>query len=453
MKSCITTLAVAVFALTLPAQLCRAEDSAGGQNLAPVVRADPLADPTLAGHPAPAVQYAAMPAVVPTAPVGMPVTPISYAYGGVPGVGHAAQKSGKGGCACPQCRRSRGFGGSWGSVEFMHLWMKGRDVPPLATTSPFPGTPVTAAGVMPTQVLFGNGRIGNDRQSAGRVDFGLWLDETETHGVGVKFFAIEGDKTNFIRSSTGTPILGVPFFNVDLNANDAVVVAYPGIFEGSINHHTSNDLLMGEGYARIRMGQGFGYRMDLVGGYHVIRLDDGLGLSTSQEVLANGQGFPIGTTVDIYDTFKARNEMHGASLGMITELDQGCWSLKSLFKVTVANTHQTVTIAGQTVVDQGLGPVTVPNAGTFAQASNIGTYERDRMTAIPELGFTLGYSLNDCVKLTGGYTAIYFPNVVLAGDHVDTRVSPSQVNAFPAFTWQETDHWAQAITMGLEWNY
>jgi hypothetical protein len=170
-------------------------------------------------------------------------------------------------------------------------------------------------------------------------------------------------------------------------------------------------------------------------------------------VTANGQAFPIGTTVDINDVFKARNEMHGGSLGLLGELYQGSWKLKGLAKATLANTHQTVTIAGNTIVDQGAGPVVIPNSGAFAQLSNIGTYERDKLTVIPEIGLTLGYALNDCWDLTIGYSAVYFPNVVLSGDQIDRAVSPLQVNNAPAFVWRETDQWAQALSFGVEWNY
>ncbi len=469
MKSYITTLVVAVFALVLPSQLSHGQESSqvvAAESFAPVIRTEAPIQPVLNSNPGlpPVARYAAPPQLSPTV-VGMPASPISYNYGGVNGgralnVGHskggasctAKSKSGDPNCICPQCRRSRRNAGTWGSVEFMHLWMKGRNLPPLATTSPV-GTPAVAAGVLPTEILFGNTRIGKDRQSAGRVDFGLWLDPCQDTGLGFRLFGIEGDKTAFYASSTGTPILSVPFYNVDLSAEDAVQVAYPGLYAGSIQHRTTNDLMMGEAYARMTIARGCGYRVDFLGGYHVARLDDGIGIGSSTEVTGGGGPFAIGTTIDIWDTFKARNEMHGGEIGLLGELTQGPWSLKGLMKVTVANNHQSVTIDGNTIVDAGGGPVLITGTGTFAQASNVGVYERDKITYIPEVGLTLGYDLNACVKMTAGYTFAYFPHVVMAGDHIDRRVSPSQVSAFPVFGWAETEQWAQAISFGVEWSY
>ncbi len=467
MKSYITTLAVAFFALGLPAQLSHGQESSqvvAAESFAPVIRTQENEQPQAQSQtgPAPVTRVAAPPQLG-DAVVGIPAAPISYNYGGIVGQdvsfggkgkgGSCTAKSGNPNCICPQCRRARESSGTWGSVDFMHLWMKGRNLPPLTTTSPV-GTAAPAAGVLPAAtILFGNERIGKDRQSAGRLDFGLWLDQNQDTGIGFKLFGIEGDQTAFNMASSGTPIISVPFYNVDLSAQDAVQVAFPGLFSGSVQHRTTNDLLMGEAYARMTIMRGCGYRIDFLGGYHVARLDDGIGISSSTEVQGGGGLFPVGTTIDIYDAFKARNEMHGGSIGLLGELTQGRWSLKGLAKVTVANNRQSVTIAGNSIVDTGVGPVLVPNAGTFAQVSNIGMYKRDKVTYIPELGFTLGYDLNPCVKMTAGYTFMYFPNIVLAGDHIDTRVSPAQLSAFPAFAWNETDQWVQAISFGVEWNY
>ena len=434
MKSSFTTLAIAVFALTLQAPLlAQSDDSSEG---APVVSGLPQIPAIPASYPSWLSEPGAGHGVAPAIYASSPDSPSKQ---------KAAQKD----CQCSKCQTKR-FGGSWGGIEYLHIWMRGRDLPPLATTSPA-GTPPNQAGVLPTQILFGNDQIGTDLQPAGRLDFGIWRDAAQTKGIGFRLFGIEGDSTRFDATSNGSPILAVPYFNADLGVEDAVEVAIPGLFAGSINHRTSNDLLMGEIYGRLTLARGCGYRMDLLGGYHVIRLDDSLGIQSTTEFLAGGV-FPQGTIVNIYDSFKARNEMHGGSIGFMSELTQGPWSLQGLFKLTIANTRQTVNIFGESQVDQGGAPI-IFNNGTFAQASNIGEYQRDKLTYVPELNLKLGYDINACWKMTIGYTFIYFPHVLLAGDQVDRNISASQFTPVPAFAFNETDQWAQGMSFGLEWNF
>ena len=56
-------------------------------------------------------------------------------------------------CGCPSCRSWR----TWGSVEYLFWWSKGRELPPLVTTG---GTGVI--GDPGVQVLFGDERVGTD---------------------------------------------------------------------------------------------------------------------------------------------------------------------------------------------------------------------------------------------------------------------------------------------------
>ncbi len=75
--------------------------------------------------------------------------------------------------------------------------------------------------------------------------------------------------------------------------------------------------------------------------------------------------------------------------------------------VGIGNTHQTVTIRGNTIATQN-GASTTFNNGILTQRTNIGTYDRDEFTMIPELGLTLGYQFTRNVRLTAGYSLIYW---------------------------------------------
>jgi hypothetical protein len=338
-------------------------------------------------------------------------------------------------------------------------------MPILATTSPA-GTSGLIAGVLgnaTTSTVFGGGPVGDERQSAGRIDFGVWLDDQCGNGVGVRLFGIEGDRTNFVRSSRGLETIAVPFYNIDLGAEDATLASLApvglqtfGDFGGSVNIFTQNDLLMGEIYARLPVHSRRGADLELIGGYHYVSINDGVNISSFTEFLRAGI-FPVGTTIDIFDSFSASNEFHGAALGMTSALHQGCWSLKGLAKVSIGSMHQEVLVRGQTITDVSGGPMTTIGTGLFAQDSNGASspaFERDEFTYIPEVELTLGYQLTDCVQLTAGYSFIYFPNVVLAGNQIDRYIDlPPQAVARPAFVMQDTDFWVQGVNLGLTWEY
>ena len=127
-------------------------------------------------------------------------------------------------------------------------------------------------------------------------------------------------------------------------------------------------------------------------------------------------------------------------------------------RVGIGNNHQTVSIRGNTVATQN-GASTNFNTGILTQRTNIGTYDRNEFTMIPELGLTLGYQFTRSVRLTTGYSMIYWGNVVRPGDQVDLDVNP---NLFPPeavpftgalrpqFQFVSTDYWVQGLSFGAE---
>ncbi|MBM3999877.1 MAG: hypothetical protein FJ297_10120 [Planctomycetes bacterium] len=368
------------------------------------------------------------------------------------------------GCERDWCREflADRFGvcGTWGSVEFLHVWAEGRTLPPLITTSP-DATPRSSACVLPgATILFGGDRVGDDRQSAGRLTTGVWLDECQTTGVGVRLFAIEGSNAGMLcySDATGSPICGVPFNNVLTGLPDALLGSYPGEQAGQVRVTTSQDVMTGELFLRALVLRGDGLRVDLLGGYHYAQVSDGVNINTNTTMIDPGGLFPVGTTVDVIDRFDARNDFHGASAGLQGELRHGCWRWHSLTKISFGNMREVLTVSGQTTTFIAGGASTIDANGLFAQTSNIGTFVRDETTFIPELGLGMGYQITDMLELTVGYSAIYWANILAAGDQIDTYVDLSQagggpVAARPAINLRDTEFWVQGISLGLNWNY
>ncbi len=348
------------------------------------------------------------------------------------------------GCACPACRRWI----AWVSADFLLGWGKGRRVPALVTTSP-PGTPQADAGVLgrpATTILFGNGDIGDGSQGGARLDFGTWFDDFESLGAGATVWGFAGDIVGYGNSSDGSTIIARPFFAVDTATQDAFLVAYPGVSRGSISIRATNDILGTDAYLRTNVWVGRGFSVDAFGGYEFMRIDDDLSIQSSSTILGGG-GFPVGTTLDILDNFDARNEFHGGVIGVVGDFHYRRLTVSLLAKLAVGNMNQRVTISGRTVVDTGGGPVT-SNNGLLTQASNIGTYSRNKTAYIPEFGVTAAYSVNDYLALNVGYRFTWWSNVALATDAVNLNVDQTQVTPNPSFQFRNAEYYMHALSVG-----
>ena len=363
----------------------------------------------------------------------------------------------KGGCGCASCR---GWA-IWGNAEYLMWWSKGRTAPPLITTSPG-GTPQADAGVVgePTTLLFfGGGRLGQGLGSGGRVTVGGWMDRRQDLGLGASFMGISLDESRFARSSNGQPIIARPFFNVIGGAEDALLVAFPGVVTGDILGLSETKAYGADGFFRLRLHEGCGYAIDMTGGYQFNRLNDGL-LIDSLHTIVSGGPFPNGTTLRTIDIFDTENEFHGGSLGLIGQIHRRRWNIRGLAKVALGNNTMRANINGSTTVTAPMTSPSVAPGGLLAMPTNIGSFDNDEIVFIPEVGFTVGYRLNDCVELTVGYSAIYWSKVLLAADQIDRRVNLSQANngmlvgpPLPQFQFRETDFWMQGFTFGMAWEY
>ncbi|MCU0959257.1 MAG: BBP7 family outer membrane beta-barrel protein [Pirellulaceae bacterium] len=349
-------------------------------------------------------------------------------------------------CSCPVCHPRH----AWASFDALLWWGKGRSTPPLVTSG--------ADGVLPgAPVLFGGGSVGNALAPGARADFGFWFDECETLGIGAKVWGLHGDSDGFYATSpAGTPVLARPFYNVLLNQEDALLVSSPGLIVGNINVDSSSSVWAAEAYLRSAIISGPGYNLDLVGGYHFLRLDDELSIFSNSAAADPGGATPIGTIINVLDDFDARNEFHGGSIGVAGEVRRGRWSLGGLAKLSVGNMRQGVRIDGYQYIEvPGGGPGSFSPGGLLAQPTNMGEFDRDVTAWIPEFSITGGYDLFRWMRLTAGYNVLWMSNVALAGDQIDRGVNPTQFNgnpligpARPAFALQESEYWLQGLTLG-----
>jgi hypothetical protein len=355
----------------------------------------------------------------------------------------------------------------WADGEYLLWWMRGERLPPLVSTSP-PGTPITQAGVLGTPgaaVLFGGSVVDDEIRSGFRFRLGGWLDSRQTVGAEASFFMLETKAARFVASSDGSTILSRPFIDATMVTQAAERIVFPGDVTGRVNASDSTTGLIGAGFLlRQALCCGCDYRLDALGGYRYLRLNDRLGVVENLFNVnpANPNFIPVGATIDVTDAFGAKNEYHGFEVGLEGEYWRGPLSLRVRGTIAVGPNQQAVDIGGSTTVtDPGLPPVTNPG-GLLALATNSGHFAHTEWSVIPEFNLRLAYQVNRYLRAYAGYTYLYWDNVVRAGDQVDLRVNPNLIPpvinaasapALPAFSFRRTNFWATGFDFGLEFRY
>lgn len=360
----------------------------------------------------------------------------------------------------------------WVSVEYLGWYQSGMNTPALVTRSVVP-TAQAQAGVLPlaTTLYGGNDNILDDRLSGTRVRFGWWFANRPNFGVEGEYVGFGTKTENFDAQSNGDPILARPFYNAVTGLNDAELVAFPNLLSGRVRTEATTKLdgaavrfrrimccSSGCGFSPINCGPVPSQsRIDATIGWRYFQLKETLGVREDLTSLdQNNQGSFI-----LNDNFRTLNQFNGAEIGFQWLGRRGYWSLDMLMRMGIGNTHQQVTIAGTTQSTQN-GVTTNANGGLLAQRTNIGTYSRDQFGIVPELGATLGYQVTQRLRLTAGYSFIYWSNVVRPGDQIDTTVNPNLLppenptqTAFlnPRFSFRETDYWIQGLSLGGDYRW
>ncbi|NOZ39903.1 MAG: BBP7 family outer membrane beta-barrel protein, partial [Planctomycetes bacterium] len=409
--------------------------------------------------------------------------------------------------------------------EYLLWWLEGMDTPALVTQ--FSAiNPNNGSAIGPFTTLFGRNQTLKDERSGGRVTLGLWLDDYGQWGVEGEYLALADLEESFVagvRDGSAPAIgsyIGRPFFNtgvigavlpggrgpavedVDTNALDGTVTVDMRSEFQSASLRLRHNLCCREGSSTscgsgvdcgggVGCGSGVGNgsaypfgplnrlcnllrkgtrRTDMLYGVRWTNLNESIRITEDLQTLTA----PI-SQLDVIDSFATENEFIGGEIGYETDWRFNRWSLRFLTKVAIGNTRQRVDINGSTVIDDVA--VNPPDniGGLLAQryvlpdgtvVGNIGTYERDEFSMIPEIGLTAGYNLTPRLKLTAGYTLLYWSNIVRPGEQIDLDVNANLLprdggpgvdtvvaGDHPRFEFRQTDLWATGVNFGAEYTW
>jgi hypothetical protein len=85
-----------------------------------------------------------------------------------------------------------------------------------------------------------------------------------------------------------------------------------------------------------------------------------------------------------------------------------------------------------------------------------------KASVVPEFGLKAAYQATPHLRLTLGYTYLFWEKVVRGGNQVDLTVNPNLIPPavspvtgplLPAFPFRRTNPWAQGLSLGAEFRY
>ncbi len=349
----------------------------------------------------------------------------------------------------------------WMRADYLNWWTKGDLAPVLATTS-VEGTDPGDSGILgrnTTSVLYGGKETTTDGRAGGRFTVGYDLCSCGCWDIEANYLFLGRATSNFAVTSSETPIIARPFYDLTVGAENALPVAHPDYLSGSLQINSFTDFQGAEVLLRHILRQDSCKRLDFVFGYRFLRLDDSLAIRQYSEWTQTQGSIPVGTTRTVQDDFDSSNQFHGGEIGLAYKEHVGRWSLDLLGKTAFGNTYSQVNVNGSTVTTTPSGGSSTYQGGLLAQeGTNIGTHERNSFTVIPEFGATLGFDLTCRLRATVGYSLIYWSDVCRAGNQIDRSLSQLPPDApsgaeRPKVTMQTHDFWAQGINVGLDYRF
>jgi hypothetical protein len=352
--------------------------------------------------------------------------------------------------ACGPCP-----GGAWVDVDFLLWWRDRRRFPPLVTTQP-------NDGILPDATVLVGGEVDEQGRPGGRLEFGLWLDPCHAFGIGGRYLGL--GEAPFERTFTSDELgfFARPFVDVSGTppTSTALQIANDQLQPprvGQLDLRTNSDVQAADFFLRWALGRWSCADFDFLVGYQFARIDEDLLIDALTSI-------PVGEATQSFavtDIFDAKNEYHAAYFGFQGEYLCGCWGLELLVRFGFGNMRQTVNIAGSTTAIDAEGNVDERNSGLLAQAAtNGGLHTQDKFSYMQDAGIKLVYYPIDRLRLSVGYSLMYWSSVERLGGAIDLGVDGRLLTALPpadatrpAFAFAPSGFYVQGFNLGAEFKF
>ena len=358
------------------------------------------------------------------------------------------------------------------NVKALLYFTKAQPTPGALVTTSAPG----AGGLIgqpSTAALFGGQDFGMGLFSGFDISGILWKDPDRRIGFILGGMMLERKSRGLDTSSdaTGQPLLARPFTNAQTGNPDSLLIAFPNAISGGVQASVSTQLYGGHGGLAWNifrscpsdcclMTMNWTTEFAHYGLTERINVLQSSTLINGNTAVFDQKVYSAPASFTVRDRIEALNQFYGGSVGLTFDARYGRVYLNMYGKLGMGVMHQRLDIRGDsTVRDPNTNSNSVIRGGLLANNANIGRFNHDEFSLIPEAGATLGYNWTSWFTTTVGYGFMYTNNVIRPGQQISSTVNPSLVPAHPAFggaavpvpnpAFTQTDFWAQGVQLGF----
>jgi hypothetical protein len=346
----------------------------------------------------------------------------------------------------------------WIGLDGLLWWTKNQPLSvPIVTTGPAAqGASAGSLGMPGTTSLDSPFNYGV--QGGFRLFAGGWFDIDHVFGMDGSVFVLGRQSTGFSvidRSGVGTLVINEPVTGSLFNTQ----VSAPGLESGSVFVDTSSRFGGGDVNLLYNLYRCHGWTINLCGGYRYLELDESLTITANSNlftattysdnmgnVLANA---PAGSAVTVLDQFATRNYFNGGQIGTEFQYLWRRWSISGLVKLGIGDTHEVVTITGNTLV-LPVNAAPIPLAGGNYATIQVGRYSIDRFALAPQAQLNLGFQLTPWARFQVGYDFLYLSSVLRPGNQIDNSYDGV---THPVVPMASSSFWAQGLTFSVQFSF
>jgi len=345
----------------------------------------------------------------------------------------------------------------WAGADYLFWTPKSLDVQyPLVTTSA--PADLGVLGAATTASICGpNDDIGYDAINGFRAWVGFGVGDGGRTGIELSGFYLEHKAKTyaFPSNASGSPLLAVPFVDLQTGLQGAYVVALPGTSTGTITVATEFHAWGAEANCVLNLYRpgGDAGGLEFLVGARFLEIEEELQLDTTSTTFvmpaainpsvflpgtggvfagAPIAGGPLGTFMTT-DSIRTFNQFWGAQVGFRGEKGLGKFSLGFTGKVAAGWMRQWVDLESFSSATAG-GQIAVQPGGILNMAQDLCRHRKDRFAYVPEGQVQLACYITPRCRVHAGYTFMWVSSVLRPTSVTTPFVTPSLMPVSPTFT-------------------
>src|SRR5205807_1838370 len=190
-------------------------------------------------------------------------------------------------------------------------------------------------------------------------------------------------------------------------------------------------------------------------------------VSSFSPTIAAGSAFApfAGNQLRVTDSFTTHNNFYGGQVGIKVKSFQvfDVCTLEGSMRIALGNNSEDVAVSGSQLRFFANGTTAASSGGLLALPSNIGSHHLNKFAQVPEAELKLIYPVGNHLRLSLGFSALYWNNLVRASNQIDRAIDITQIPnnplaagaiptglARPSVPFTQSDLWLLGINFGVE---